>query len=95
MFGDLVVNQYIFFFQLKQITRRHFIQWHSCRVLDDCKRVLKHIKGEDSFAFRLAAGCCVGTARTLATTANAVLMRDSTEAEIQFCLDLYCVFSPS
>lgn len=52
--------------------------------------MLKQIKGEDAFAFRLAAGCGVGNARALATTANAVLMRDSTEAEIQFCLDLYC-----
>lgn len=49
--------------------------------------MLKEIKGEDGFAFRLAAVCGVGNARTLATTANAVLMGDYTGAEIQFSLN--------
>lgn len=57
--------------------------------------MLKEIKAEDGFAFRLAAVCGVGNARTLATTANAVLMGDYTGAEIQFSLNLYCIFSPS
>lgn len=37
----------------------------------------------------------VWVTRTSATAASAVLMGDYAEAEIQFSLDLYCIFSPS
>lgn len=57
--------------------------------------MLKEMKEEVAFSFKLAAGCSVGNTRTSATAASAVLMGGYAEAEIQFSLGLYCIFSPS
>lgn len=94
MFGELVVNQNILFqFRLETDNKTNFLYSGTAVGFLMIATVFKQIKGEDASAFRLFASCGVGNAGTLATTANAVLMRDSAEAEIQFCLDLCCFLS--
>lgn len=96
MFRDLLVNQYIFHFRLKTNNKIN-VSYNGTAVglLMMAAECLKRSREKMVFAFRLAAVCGVGNARTLATTANAVLMGDYTGAEIQFSLNLYCIFSPS